>query len=220
MHLLLIEDDEILGDGLRSVLIQNCHTVDWVRDAESSLPMLATNSFDLIILDLNLPGQSGFELVDSLREGGHSIPVLVVTARTQVSDRILALDGGADDYLVKPFDVDELLARIRALHRRSQGVTSPLLIRGDLILDPASRTVTLKGQPVALYQREFKLLQTLLENLGRVMTRNRLETSIYGWDEEIVSNAIEVHIHHLRKKIGSHYIRTVRGIGYIMEIAE
>ncbi len=220
MHRLLIEDDEILGDGLRSVLIQNCHTVDWVRDAESSLPMLATNSFDLIILDLNLPGQSGFELVDSLREGGHSIPVLVVTARTQVSDRILALDGGADDYLVKPFDVDELLARIRALHRRSQGVTSPLLIRGDLILDPASRTVTLKGQPVALYQREFKLLQTLLENLGRVMTRNRLETSMYGWDEEIVSNAIEVHIHHLRKKIGSHYIRTVRGIGYIMEIAE
>jgi len=220
MHLLLIEDDEILGDGLKSVLTQNCHTVDWVRDAESSLPMLATNSFDLIILDLNLPGQSGFELVDGLREGGHSIPVLVVTARTHVSDRILALDGGADDYLVKPFDVDELLARIRALHRRSQGVTSPLLISGDLIMDPASRTITLKGQPVTLYQREFKLLQTLLENLGRVMTRNRLETSIYGWDEEIASNAIEVHIHHLRKKIGAHYIRTVRGVGYIMDISE
>lgn len=220
MRLLLIEDDEILGDGLKSVLTQNCHTVDWVQDAESSLPVLATDNFDLIILDLNLPGQSGFELVESLRKEGHSIPVLVVTARTRVSDRILALDGGADDYLVKPFDVDELLARIRALHRRSQGVANPHLINGDLIMDPASRTVTLKGQPVPLYQREFELLQTLMENPGRVMTRNRLETSIYGWEEEIASNAIEVHIHHLRKKIGSRFIRTVRGVGYIMETSE
>ena len=217
MRMLLVEDDDVLGDGLKSVLIQNYHTVDWVRDAESALPVLATARFDLIILDLNLPGRTGLEMLESLREEGHSIPVLVVTARTQVSDRILALDGGADDYLVKPFDVDELLARIRALHRRSQGVSSPLLVNGDLVMDPASRAVTLKGEPVTLYQREFKLLQVLLENLDRVMTRDRLETSIYGWDEEIASNAIEVHIHHLRKKIGSCFIRTVRGVGYMME---
>ena len=215
--MLLVEDDEVLGDGLKSVLTQNYHTVDWVRDAESALPVLATARFDLIILDLNLPGQSGLEMVQSLREEGHSVPVLVVTARTQISDRILALDGGADDYLVKPFDVDELLARIRALHRRSQGISSPLLINGDLVMNPASRAVTLKGEHVSLYQREFKLLQTLLENPGRVMTRSRLETSIYGWDEEVASNAIEVHIHHLRKKIGSGFIRTVRGVGYMME---
>jgi len=217
MRMLLVEDDEVLGDGLKSVLIQNYHTVEWFRDAESALPVLATARFDLIILDLNLPGRTGLEMLESLREEGHSIPVLVVTARTQVSDRILALDGGADDYLVKPFDVDELLARIRALHRRSQGVSSPLLVNGDLVMDPASRAVTLKGEPVTLYQREFKLLQVLLENPDRVMTRDRLETSIYGWDEEVASNAIEVHIHYLRKKIGSCFIRTVRGVGYMME---
>jgi two-component system response regulator QseB len=217
MRMLLVEDDEVLGDGLKAVLTQNYHTVDWVRDAESALPALATSHFDLIILDLNLPGRTGLEMLESLREEGQSTPVLVVTARTQVSDRILALDGGADDYLIKPFDVDELLARIRALHRRSQGVSSPLLVNGDLVMDPASRAVTFKGVPVTLYQREFKLLQVLMENLGRVMSRDRLETSIYGWEEEVASNAIEVHIHHLRKKIGSGFIRTVRGVGYMME---
>jgi two-component system response regulator QseB len=217
MRMLLVEDDEVLGDGLKAILTQNYHTVEWVRDAESALPVLATSHVDLIILDLNLPGRTGLEMLESLREEGHSTPVLVVTARTQVSDRILALDGGADDYLVKPFDVDELLARIRALHRRSQGVSLPLLVNGDLVMDPVSCAVTLKGEPVPLYRREFKLLQVLMENLGRVMSRDRLETSIYGWEDEVASNAIEVHIHHLRKKIGSGFIRTVRGVGYMME---
>lgn len=214
MRILLVEDDPQLGDGLSVGLRQAGFAVDWVRDGQSADHALASESFDLLVLDLGLPRLSGMEVLRQTRRRGQQLPVLILTARDATGDKIAGLDAGADDYLVKPIDIDELAARIRALSRRSGGRAIPLLSHGDLLLDPAAHTVTLAGSRVELSAREFSLLQLLLENTGRVLTRSQLEQSLYGWHEEPDSNALEVHIHHLRKKLGTELIRTLRGVGY------
>ncbi len=214
MRILLVEDDLQLGDGLAVGLRQSGFTVDWLKDGRSADLALQSERFDFVVLDLGLPGLGGIEVLRRARSRQQHMPILILTARDATSDKVLGLDCGADDYLVKPIDLDELSARIRALVRRSAGRATPLLTRDGLVLDPASRTVTLAGQPVELSAREFSLLQVLLENTGRVLSRTQLEQSIYGWQDEPGSNALEVHIHHLRKKLGSDLIRTLRGVGY------
>lgn len=217
MRVLLVEDDPLLGDGLTVGLRQAGHAVDWVKDGAAADHALATEEFDLLVLDLGLPKLSGMDLLRRLRARGQSLPVLILTARDATGDKIAGLDAGADDYLVKPVDLDELAARIRALGRRAAGRAAPVISHGELALDPASRSVTLAGAPVELSAREFAILQALLEHAGRVMTRAQLEGSIYGWRDEPDSNALEVHIHHLRKKLGAELIRTLRGIGYTIQ---
>ena len=188
--------------------------MDWLRDGQAADTALATEVFDFVVLDLGLPRLSGMDLLTRARQRGQTMPILILTARDATGDKVSGLDAGADDYLVKPIDLDELTARIRALTRRSAGRAAPLLTRGELTLDPAAHCVTLAGQPVELSSREFSLLHMLLENAGRVLTRTQLEQSMYGWRDEPDSNALEVHIHHLRKKLGSDLIRTLRGVGY------
>ena len=214
MRILLVEDDPELGDGLTIGLRQAGFAVDWLKDGNSANQALQSESFDLVVLDLGLPRLSGMEVLTRARGRGQSMPVLILTARDATGDKVSGLDAGADDYLVKPIDLDELTARIRALTRRSAGRAAPLLTHGDLELDPAAHSVTLAGQPVELSSREFSLLQMLLESAGRVLTRSQLEQSLYGWRDEPDSNALEVHIHPLRKKLGSDLIRTLRGVGY------
>ncbi|HZX30655.1 MAG TPA: response regulator [Rhodocyclaceae bacterium] len=214
MRLLLVEDDPHLGDGLTVGLRQAGFAVDWVKDGLAAEHALASEPFDLVVLDLGLPGLPGMEVLQRLRRRGQEVPVLILTAQDAVRDKITALDSGADDYLVKPIDLDELAARIRALVRRAAGRASPVLCHGPLALDPAARSASLDGQPLDLSTREFDLLQTLVENAGRVMTRAQLESSLYGWRDEPDSNVLEVHIHHLRRKLGSDFIRTLRGVGY------
>lgn len=214
MRILLVEDDPQLGDGLTVGLRQTGFAVDWLRDGHSANLALQAEIFDLVVLDLGLPRLSGMEVLHQARQRGQSMPILILTARDATGDKILGLDAGADDYLVKPIDIDELSARIRALIRRSAGRAAPLLRHGELALDPAARRVTLADQNVELSSREFSLLQMLLESAGRVLTRSQLEQSLYGWRDEPDSNALEVHIHHLRKKLGSELIRTLRGVGY------
>ncbi len=219
MRLLLVEDDKLLGNGILSGLRQAGYAVDWVQDGETALSVCQGDQYDAVILDLGLPRMSGLEVLDQLRAMGRIIPVLVLTSRDAISERIEGLDRGADDYMIKPFDLDELSARIRALLRRSSGRSLPVIIHRDILLDPASHLVTRNGTPVELSPREFAILQTLLENAGRVMSRSRLEESLYSWKDEIESNAVDVHIHHLRKKLGSELIRTIRGVGYIVDKA-
>jgi two-component system response regulator QseB len=214
MRILLVEDDPQLGDGLMVGLRQAGFAVDWVRDGHAADLALSSETFDLVVLDLGLPRLSGMEVLKRARDRGRTTPVLILTARDATDDKVAGLDAGADDYLVKPIDLDELTARIRALTRRSAGRAAPLLTHGDLALDPAAHSVTLAGQPVELASREFALLQMLLESAGRVLTRSQLEQSLYGWGDEPDSNALEVHIHHLRRKLGSELIRTLRGVGY------
>lgn len=214
MRILLVEDDPQLGDGLTIGLRQAGFAVDWVRDGQAADHALHAESFDLVVLDLGLPRLSGMEVLNRARQRGQSMPILILTARDATGDKVSGLDAGADDYLVKPIDLDELAARIRALTRRSAGRAAPLLCHDTLALDPAAHTVMLSGQPVELSSREFSLLQMLLESAGRVLTRSQLEQSLYGWRDEPDSNALEVHIHHLRKKLGSDLIRTLRGVGY------
>ena len=214
MRILLVEDDPQLGDGLTIGLRQAGFAVDWVKDGNSADRALQSETFDLVVLDLGLPRLSGMEVLSRARSRRQTLPVLILTARDATGDKVSGLDAGADDYLVKPVDLDELAARIRALTRRSAGRAAPLLTRGDLTLDPAAHSVTLAGAPVELSSREFSLLQMLLENAGRVLSRSQLEQSVYGWRDEPDSNALEVHIHHLRKKLGSELIRTLRGVGY------
>ena len=214
MRILLVEDDPQLGDGLTIGLRQAGFAVDWVKDGNSADRALQSETFDLVVLDLGLPRLSGMEVLTRARGRRQTLPVLILTARDATGDKVSGLDAGADDYLVKPVDLDELAARIRALTRRSAGRAAPLLTRGNLALDPAAHSVTLAGAPVELSSREFSLLQMLLENSGRVLSRSQLEQSVYGWRDEPDSNALEVHIHHLRKKLGSELIRTLRGIGY------
>lgn len=216
MRILLAEDDPHLGDGLTVGLRQDGYAVDWVRDGVAADLALASEDFDLLVLDLGLPRLSGMEVLARLRGRGKTLPVLILTARDATGDKIAGLDAGADDYVVKPVDLDELAARVRALSRRVAGRALPVLRVGELSLDPATHQVTLAGKPVELPQREYSLLQTLMENCGRAMTRAQLEASLYGWRDEPDSNALEVHVHHLRKKLGAERIRTLRGVGYMM----
>jgi DNA-binding response OmpR family regulator len=217
MRILLVEDDPLLGDGVRAGVGQDGYAVDWVQDGKSALAALEAERYDLVLLDLGLPRLSGLDVLASLRSRGNGVPVLILTARDQVADRVAGLDAGADDYLVKPFDLEELAARVRALTRRNAGRAEPMIRHGDIVLDPAAHSVTLGGNPVELSPREFGLLRELLENAGTVLSKARLEQSLYGWDQEVESNAVEVHIHHLRRKLGAKLIKTLRGIGYTVE---
>jgi DNA-binding response OmpR family regulator len=214
MRILLAEDDPLLGDGLRAGLRQAGFQVDWVRDGLAAERELRAQPYAAAVLDLGLPLMDGLDVLASVRRAGITLPVLVLTARDAVPDRIRGLDGGADDYVVKPVDLDELAARLRALVRRAHGQPQEWLQVQDVQLDPASRTVTRGGEPVALSTREFDLLQALMLAAGRVLSREQLEQQLYSWGNEVDSNAVEVHIHHLRKKLGPALIQTVRGVGY------
>lgn len=214
LRILLVEDDELLASGLLLALQRAHYVTEHVRDGAAAVAALADNSFDLVILDLGLPLLDGTEVLKAVRGRGNTIPVLVLSARDATRDRILALDLGADDYLVKPFDLDELFAHIRVLERRRSGLPVNQLQMGELVLDLASSTVSWKGQPVELQHREFMLLKRLLENPRTVFSRTQLEESLYGWGDGVASNAIDVYVHHLRKKISPDVIRTVRGLGY------
>jgi DNA-binding response OmpR family regulator len=217
LRILLVEDDPLLGDGVRAGLIQEGYAVDWVRDGLAAQTALAPGGYDLVVLDLGLPRLPGLDLLEELRRARDNVPVLILTARDSVADRVKGLDSGADDYLVKPFDLEELAARVRVLLRRRAGRSAPSIRHGDIELDPASHGVTLKGKAVELSPREFAVLRELLENAGQVLSRARLEQSLYGWEQEVESNAVEVHVHHLRRKLGSGLIKTLRGIGYMVE---
>lgn len=217
MRVLLVEDDELLGDGLRTGLIQYGYAVDWLKDGMSADQALKTENFELVVLDLGLPKMPGISVLQNLRARGQTMPVLILTARESVDDRVKGLDSGADDYLTKPFDLDELCARLRALQRRFSSRADPLLTHEGITLDPASHTVTFNGDNINLSRREFSLLHKLLENAGRVLSREHLTQSLYGWGEDVDSNALEVHIHNLRKKFGQEFIRTIRGIGYMID---
>jgi two-component system OmpR family response regulator/two-component system response regulator QseB len=216
MRLLLAEDDALLGDGLQAGLRQAGFQVDWVRDGVAAEHALAGGTYAALVLDLGLPRRSGEELLARLRAKGARLPVLILTARDGVGDRVRGLDAGADDYLVKPADLQELAARLRALVRRARGEASPRLRAGAVELDPATREVTLKGTRVMLQPREFALLHELMLNAGRALSRQQLEERLYAWGEEIGSNAVEVHVHHLRRKLGPDVVRTVRGVGYLV----
>lgn len=219
MRILLVEDDPLLGDGLQIALKRDGHAVDWLTDGQSASGALQGENFDLVLLDLGLPKKDGLSLLRQWRSDGRTLPILILTARDTVEERVQGLDLGADDYLIKPFELAELRARIRALHRRSQGSSNPLLCVGELELDPGALTVRWHGELQNLPRRELMVLLTLAERAGRTVTREQLEQSLYGWDDAVGSNAVEVHIHHLRKRFGAELIRTVRGIGYTMDLA-
>ncbi len=217
MRLLLVEDDALLGDGIRAGLTQEGYTVDWLRDGEAADNALKSEHFDLMVLDLGLPRRSGPEVLKALRGRGSALPVLILTARDTVADRVAGLDAGADDYLIKPFALDELTARLRALLRRQSGRAVNTIGHGAIVLDPAAHAVSRDGKPVELSPREFAVLQLLLEQRGKVLSKARLEESLYAWGDEVESNAIEVYVHHLRKKLGAELIRTIRGVGYVID---
>ena len=216
MRLLLVEDDPMIGSSVQSGLKQDGYSVDWVRDGIAAELAMANGVYELLLLDLGLPHKSGLDLLESLRKSGASLPVLVITARDSVADRVKGLDAGADDYLVKPFDLTELSARIRALLRRQGGRSSPVLEHGQLLLNPATHEVMLGGAPVNLSVREFALLHAFLEQPGVPLSRAQLEERLYGWDDDIESNVVEVYIHSLRRKLGAEWIRNVRGVGYLI----
>jgi DNA-binding response OmpR family regulator len=216
MRLLVVEDDPLLGDALQSGLRQRGFDVDWVRDGIAAGLAMRGEAFAAVVLDLGLPRLDGLQLLSAERAKGSKVPVLVLTARDAVEDRVKGFDTGADDYVVKPVDLDELAARLRALVRRSRGEPAPTLELGALRLDPAARTVTYRGSPVELQAREFNLLQEFMLNAGRVLSREQLEDRLYAWGEEVESNAVEVHVHHLRRKLAPELIRTVRGVGYVL----
>jgi two-component system, OmpR family, response regulator QseB len=216
MRLLLVEDDRMLGASAVRALSQHGHAVDWVQDGVTAEEALAGEPYDVVLLDLGLPGKGGLEVLRGLRRRGAQVPVLVLTVQDAVADRIAGLDAGADDYLPKPFDLDELAARIRAVQRRRAGRATPTLEHGGLTLDPAAHQVVLDGHEVELSAREFQILQALLERPGQPLSRTRLEERLYGWAEQVESNAVEVHIHALRKKLGPGWIKTLRGVGYVM----
>lgn len=217
MRLLLIEDDASLAQGIRTALKPEGYTVDWLADGRQALQAIQNEVFDLLLLDLGLPGLDGLSLLKKFRDEGKQLPVLILTARDAVADRIAGLDAGADDYLIKPFDITELKARVRALLRRSAGRAQTVLQLGELELNPLSQQVVFQQQPVTLSRREFALLYELMNQPGHVFTRDHLQQLLYGWEEDVESNALEVHIHHLRKKLFPSLIRTLRGIGYVLD---
>jgi len=214
MRLLLVEDDPMIGESAQKGLRQDGFAVDWVRDGQAAELALANGVYELVLLDLGLPRKGGLDVLSGLRARGNAVPVLILTARDAVPDRVKGLDRGADDYLVKPFDLDELAARVRALLRRRAGRAEPLITHGDLTLNPATREAGLAGKPLTLSAREFALLEALLDRPGAILSRAQLEERVYGWGEEVESNTVEVYVHSLRKKLGTRFIRNVRGVGY------
>lgn len=214
MRILLIEDDNMIGKAVRHGLMNAGFVVDWVLDGRAAELGLANPVYDVAILDLGLPKKDGMDVLRTLRRGGNAIPVLVATARDAVADRIAGLEAGADDYVLKPFDLEELVARVRALIRRRSGNVSSVLFAGGVALDPIRKTVALAGATIDLSAREFAILEALMQRAGAVLSREQLEESVYGWGQEIGSNAIEVHLHHLRRKLGADIIKNVRGVGY------
>jgi two-component system OmpR family response regulator/two-component system response regulator QseB len=216
MRILLAEDDILLGDGLRAGLRQLGFLVDWVRDGEAAEAELRTGTYAAAVLDLGLPRKDGMDVLLAVRRAGVKLPVLVLTARDALPERIRGLDGGADDYVIKPVDLHELAARLRALVRRAHGEPQLQVVAQDITLDPAAHSVEQAGVAVALSPREFDLLHALMLNAGRVLSREQLEQHLYSWGQEVDSNAIEVHIHHLRRKLGAASIQTVRGLGYLL----
>jgi DNA-binding response OmpR family regulator len=217
MRLLLVEDDEILGEGLAEGLKMEGYAVDWLTNGKLADEALKLNSYELIVLDLNLPDMEGLDILKALRARKDETPVMVLTAKDTVPDRVEGLDSGADDFVIKPFELDEVCARLRALARRNEGRSVPNIEYKGIVLDPASHQVTWNDEKVDLSQKEFEILSFLMSNIGRVISRARLEESLYSWDSDIESNTIEVHIHHLRKKLDPSIIRTVRGVGYIID---
>ena len=216
MRLLLVDDDVMVGSSIRTGLRQEGYTVDWVRDGVAAELAVQTTDYEAILLDIGLPKKSGLDVLARWRRQNNPVRVLIITARDAVADRVCGLDAGADDYLVKPFDLDELAARLRALLRRRSGRNTPRIEHGTLILDPATHEVKLEGSTINLSGREFALLHTLLESPGIPLSRAKLEDQIYGWGEEISSNTVEVYIHSLRRKLGNHWVRNVRGVGYMI----
>jgi DNA-binding response OmpR family regulator len=216
MRILVVEDDAILLDGLSVGLSLHCMAVDGVSTCQDARVALATTTYNAVVLDIMLPDGSGIDVLRYMRHRSHPTPVLLLTARDAVEDRVAGLDEGADDYLGKPFDLDEVAARLRALDRRALGRTSPKLVFRTLVLDPGTLEVTLNGEPISLSRREFAILRALMQRPGSVCSRSQLEESLYGWQEDVLSNAIEVHIHNLRAKVGRQFIQTVRGFGYRM----
>lgn len=219
MRILLIEDDKSLGSLIHKALTKTGDAVDWIEDGESALAALINpnNQFDVIILDLGLPKMDGLEVLQKARKNGIHTPVMILTARDTVDDRVKGLDSGSDDYLTKPFDLDELSARLRALQRRATARAENSIVFGSIELNPATHVITLDKKIVTIPRREFALMQKLLENIGHVVTRETLAQTLYGWNEEIDSNTLEVHIHNLRSKFGKDTIRTIRGVGYMIE---
>ncbi|MDP3871975.1 MAG: response regulator transcription factor [Methyloversatilis sp.] len=217
MRVLLVEDDELLGSGICDALERTRYTVEWVRDGAQALEALRGSGVDLAVLDLGLPRMDGMEVLRRAREAGVTTPVLVLSARDTTLQRIGGLDAGADDYLTKPFDVDELMARIRVLERRTRGAVVNVIRHGSIEIDTSAMTVSADGRSVDLQRREYMVLRKLLENIGHVLSRQQLVDNIYGWDSELESNALDVHIHNLRRKLHPGLIRTVRGVGYVID---
>ena len=216
MRVLVVEDDPLLGRGVQAGLEQAGFSADWVRDGISAAAAIEGNDYAAVVLDLGLPRLEGLELLRRLRGAGNRTPVLILSARDALEDRVRGLDAGADDYVMKPFQFEELAARLRALVRRAHGEAAPVLSVAGVDLDPGTHTVTWQGAPVDLPAREFEVLHALMLNAGRALTREQLQERVYGWGEEVASNAIDVHVHHLRRKLAPELIRTVRGVGYLM----
>ncbi len=219
MQILLVEDDILLADGLRTALKREGFAVNHVATGKDALMVLATDNPEIVVLDLGLPDMDGLTVLKQLRKGEHGSQVLILTARDAIEDKVAGLDLGADDYLVKPFEMPELLARLRALERRTGAVKTSSISNGEVVLDSVAHSVSVAGNELDLPRREYMLLKALMENPGRVLSRESLEEKLYGWGEELASNSIEVHIHHLRKKIRADFIKTVRGVGYTVSKA-
>ena len=214
MKVLVVEDDISLANGLSRALAHAGFTINWVETGNKALHVVRAEAPDIVVLDLGLPDLDGFEVVKKIRALKLVTPILILTARDDIDDRVKGLDLGADDYLTKPFDINELIARLRVMERRLCAAPTNLLTIGEVCLDTSAKKVTLAGQEVEIPRREYMLLKSLMENAGRIQTRDHLESQLYNWDSEVSSNAVEVHIHHLRKKLGSKFIKTIRGVGY------
>jgi DNA-binding response OmpR family regulator len=214
MRILLVEDDDLLGEAVRDGLRQEGYVVDWVQDSGAALAALSTSTFSAVVLDLGLPTGGGLSVLRWLRQNGRTTPVVIATARDRVTDRIAGLDAGADDYLIKPFDIDELGARLRAITRRAVGCAESMLTAGDVVLDLRQRMVIYHGEPAALTAREYAVVELLMRKAGCLVTRAEIEEELYGFEDNIASNAIEVHIHNLRRKLGQRFITNLKGRGY------